>query len=69
MCKAGSPFKTHLGIMDGEEGEPGGYKTVVKKPPNNGTHRDLVCNGGYGQQCMKQLCRASHTHTHESIYE
>ena len=55
--------------MDGEEGEPGGYKTVVKKPPNNGTHRDLVCNGGYGQQCMKQLCRASHTHTHESIYE
>lgn len=27
--------------MDGEEGDPGSYKMVVKKPPSNGTQRDL----------------------------
>ena len=53
--------------MDGEEGDPGNYKTIAKKPPTNGTHRDLVCSGGYKKQCMKQLCRD--THTLESIYE
>ena len=27
--------------MDGEEGDPGSYKMVVKKPPSNGTQRAL----------------------------
>lgn len=64
LQKAGSPFKTHLGIMDGEEGDPGNYKTIAKKPPSNGTHRDLVCSGGYKKQCMKQLCEDTHTREH-----